>query len=176
MGSIVDIVYNSNNYSFDFSTYIVTVEMDKLLVPDLYRAIRLVEYTDVGIAHPTIAKGEGLAILDSDGSDTIQTALTVSLFGGWLVMSAKTSGTFAIKNGNLVADPVGDVFAENPLVTYIGFFSESGTIAKVAVGSALSQEEHDHLIALDTESVDIAKVNGIKIKGTGSDIDPWNPV
>jgi len=141
MGSVVDIVYNSNTYSFDFSTYIVTVGMDKLLVPDLYKALRLAEETDTGIGHKAIAKGEGLAVLDSDGSDTIQTALTVTLFHGWLVLSSKTSGTFAIKNGNLVADPPGSVFAENSLVTYIGFFSESGTIARVSTGSAVTEQD-----------------------------------
>ena len=155
MGSTVVITYNSNDYSFDFSTYIVTVGMDKLLIPDLYKAIRQAEESDTGIAYSSFAKGEGLAVLDSDGSDTIQTALTVTLFSGWLVMSSKTSGTFSIKNGNLVASPPGSVFAENPLVTYIGFFSESGTIAKVAVGSALSSEEHDQLMGLDTDSVPV---------------------
>ena len=141
MGSIVDITYDSNVYSFDFSQYVVTVGMDKLLVPDLYRAIRLAEETDVGIAHPKIAKGEGLAVLDDDGTDTIKTALTVTLFEGWLITSSKTSGTFSIKNGNLVAEPTGDVFGENPLVTYIGFFSESGTIARVSTGSAVTEQD-----------------------------------
>ena len=40
----------------------------------------------------------------------------------------------------------------------------------------LSTAEHNQLMVLDTESVDIAKVNGIEIKGVGSDVDPWNPV
>lgn len=141
MGSIVEITYNGEVYSFNFSTYVVSVGMENLHVPDLYKAIRLVEETDVGIAHPKIVKGEGLAILDDDGDNTIKTSLTVTLYHGWLVMSTKTSGVFKIKDGNLVADPSGPIFGENPYVTYVGYFSESGTISRVLTGSGVTEQD-----------------------------------
>ena len=141
MASVVEITINSNIYSFDFATYIISVSMDKMVVPDLYDAIRQAEETALGMAYPYICKGEGLAVLDEDGADSVQTSLTVTLYNGWLITSTKTSGVFSIKSGNLVASPTGAVFGVNPLVTYIGFFSESGTISKVAIGSAVTPQD-----------------------------------
>jgi len=77
---------------------------------------------------------------------------------------------FCEEDSNLTTDPF--IIVNNGGV--------SNDIAKVPVviqstGSGLSTEEHNKLFALDTEAVDIAKVNGTVVSGVGSAVDPWGP-
>jgi len=71
-------------------------------------------------------------------------------------------------NNNLI-----DVFIASGVSLVPG---NSAGLQIVAVGSGLTTAEHDQLMVLDTENVDVAKVNNITVGGVGSSGDPWGPV
>ncbi len=105
-------------------------------------------------------------------------ALYLYLENGWTVRPMEDNG-LTIVTGNLLVQGGG-----NPFIPTIGNYSSqifletpiSAQAIEVHSGSGLSQSEHDKLFELDTNSVNIKKVNDIDVDGTGTDTDPWGPV
>jgi len=105
-------------------------------------------------------------------------ALYLYLENGWKVRPQEANG-LTVVTGNLLVQGGGTPFVPTNGSYASQVFLETPVSAQaieVTSGSGLSTEEHNHLVNLNTESVNITKVNGVNVDGEGSEENPWGPV
>ena len=122
------VVISGKTYGFDFEDTRIDVDatLDQLDVVNLYEVIKVAQESDVGIAFNTIANGSGLDSLASG----IKSFLTVTLQSTWELNSLKSSGKFEVLGGNLIRADGADTFRDNPLITYLAYFSQAGVLVE----------------------------------------------
>ena len=132
------VVLSGKTYGFDFEDTRIDIDatLDQLDVVVLYDAIKEAQGSEVGIAYNTIADGSGLDSL----ATSIKSFLTLTLQGTWELNSLKSSGKFEVLGGNLIRADGADVFRDNPLITYLAYFSQAGVLVEGKGGSAAITE------------------------------------
>lgn len=136
-------VVGAVTFQFDFENELINVDAgtDVLQVTDLWTAIKRAQWTPRALVFDPIAAGGGLDGLGEVDGDEIESYLTVTMLGEWELRSLKTSGKFTVTGGNLIKSNGLDPFVDNPLITHFLFLSQAGTVARVAVGSAVTPED-----------------------------------
>lgn len=139
------------DYGFDFEDQRIDVDasLSVIAVINLYTAIKEAQANLVGIVYPVVAHAEGLTNLD----DETKTFITVILQDNWAVNSLRSSGFVMINGGNLVRADGSLIVRENPLITYFNQTSQAGVVFTVSVGSGLSTEEHNKLMAIPEDAI-----------------------
>ena len=132
------VVLSGKTYGFDFEDTRIDIDatLDQLDVVVLYDAIKEAQASDVGIAFYTIADGSGLDSLATG----IKSFLTVTLQSTWELNSLKSSGKFEVLGGNLIRADGADVFRDNPLITYLAYFSQAGILVETGASGLTPAE------------------------------------
>ena len=140
------------DYGFDFEDQRIDIDVDieRLNVESLYRAIQEAQASEVGIAFREIATASGLDEL----AEGITTFITVKLLENWEINTLRVTGKFEVAGGNLIRDDGEDPFRDNPLITYINYISQAGVRATFSTGTGLSEDEHNKLMGLPDETFD----------------------
>ena len=143
------VVLSGKSYGFDFEDTRIDVDatLDQLDVVVLYDAIKDAQASDVGIAFNTIADGSGLDNLATG----IKSFLTVTLQGTWELNSLKSSGKFEVLGGNLIRADGSDTFRDNPLITYLAYFSQAGVLVETGT-SGLTPAESAKLDSVNSNA------------------------
>ena len=132
------VVLSGKTYGFDFEDTRIDVDatLNQLDVVVLYDAIKDAQASNVGIAFSTIANGSGLDNLATG----IKSFLTVTLQGTWELNSLKSSGKFEVLGGNLIRADGADTFRDNPLITYLAYFSQAGVLVETGTSGLTPAE------------------------------------
>lgn len=172
--------YYSAPFTFNFTTSVIGVDsgVDTVFCDALYDAIKLAQASEEGIIYGRIAKGSGLDTLGPG----VQVGLTVQLLDAWQLAFAPGDYVANVQGGNLIGGPGGDPLAPAPGITIVNYLSAAATLVVVDAGGGsvptAAQNAAAVLAAMNTTppSVNIAKVNGYTVDGSGSQADPWGPV
>lgn len=113
-----------------------------LSVQSLINAIRDEEASERGILYPQIATASGKEDLGSD----VYVGMSVNLISPWQVKFEEGNYIAKIAGGNLVGGISGDPVAYSAGVQTLLIQSAASTLV-VTGGSALTQEEHDAVMA-----------------------------
>lgn len=153
----------------------VTSPQVALTCQDLINAIREEEASERGIVYDQIADASG----KDDLGGGVSTAITVFLRDNWAVQWYAGNYTATIGGGNLVAesgDPVAFVTG-GPQVEIT--LSAAATVVDGSGGTAPSASEIANAVLSALQSttipVDVAKINGTSVAGTGTPGDEWGP-
>lgn len=138
----------SDKFWFDFQNTIIEINSPNTTVDiqELINAIRDAEATSIGMSSPKIANASG----KEDLGDSIYVGITIDLQNGWQLHFWVGNYVATISGGNLVGGPAGDPIAYSAGVQVILIQSAASTRV-VTGGSALTEEEHDQLMALPDE-------------------------
>jgi len=139
---------------FDFSTSIITADtnIDALTAQELANALRDAEDELIATQYDKIADMSGKNTLEAG----ILTGIVIELLG-WLITSAKTSGSFILQSGTIIETNAGtNCFASNPLVNQINLAQVGSTI----VEGALTSDESTTLLDSDAKHTEILKKIG----------------
>lgn len=140
----------SDKYWFDFENTLIEIQNPYTAVDiqELVDAIRTAEATIYpGIAFAKIANASGKESLGG----SVAVGITVDLQNGWQLHFWVGNYTAVISGGNLVGGPAGDTIAYSAGVQVLLIQSAAATVVSTG-GSALTQEEHDQLMALPDEA------------------------
>lgn len=131
---------------FDFVNKLISISspQDTLSVLDLIDEIRTEEASAEGIWYSQIASASG----KEDLGGGVYTGVTVYLHPPWQVRFWDGNYIAKIFGGNLVGGPSGDPVAYSPGVQVLLIQSAASTVVIQSAGSALTQEEHNQLMAL----------------------------
>lgn len=143
------VTISGKTYGFDFEDTRVDIDatLNQLDVVVLYAAIKEAQASDIGIAFNTIANGSGLDSLASG----IRSFLTVTLQSTWELNSLKSSGKFEVLGGNLIRADGADTFRDNPLITYLAYFSQAGVLVETGT-SGLTPDESAKLDSVNNNA------------------------
>lgn len=151
--------------TFDWANLIVESSASITDLPAFHVALRDAEDDAAGMVFPVIHKWKAL---DLGGAYFYQ----ADFINGWQ-LKFPTPGNYSIA-GNLNATivPVAGVFVERKtsaayVTTAVG---GSGPTAESIAAAVLAS------LNATTIPVNIAKVNNVGVKGSGTAIDPWNPL
>jgi hypothetical protein len=75
----------------------------------------------------------------------------VTLQGTWELNSLKSSGKFEVLGGNLIRADGADTFRDNPLITYLAYFSQAGVLVETGT-SGLTPEESAKLDSVNNNA------------------------
>ncbi len=131
------LVFNQHTQIIDVTSPQVTV-----VVQDLINAIRQEEESYIGLAYNKIANASG----KEDLGGGVATGITINLLENWQLRFWSGTYTASITGGNLVGGPAGNPVAYTPGVQVKLVQSAASTIVTTG-GSALTQDEHDKLMA-----------------------------
>jgi len=133
-----------------------------------------------GLSTPIIScggSGQSLAIRDYNGGIKLENktgtdAVSIDMASGQLKFDA------TVTNGTIVCRGVGTITEDfSTGANIIDQMLNTTTIAEsVEPIAGLTVEENAQLMALDTESVNITKVNGTQVIGAGTENNPWGPI
>jgi hypothetical protein len=170
-------VYYIAPFTFDFDASRIEVDAGSSDVDcaALYTAIKEAQASQEGIIYERIAAGSGLSELGPG----VQVGLTVELLGSWQLRFPAGNYVARVAGGNLIGGPSGDPIAYTAGVQTLLIQSAASTV--VTAGGSVptpAQNAAAVLAAMNSTppSVNIAKVNGYTVDGTGADNDPWGPV
>ncbi len=143
MAVTIDItVTGKGNLTFDFTNKRITADIgfDDLTAQELANAIRDAEDELHSETFDKIADMTGKGFLGSGKT----TGILIELLE-WDIVSAKTSGSFIVKDGSVVETTAGvNIFGLNNLCSQINMVEVNGIIFTTG-GSALTTEEHNKL-------------------------------
>jgi len=128
---------------FSFEDKLITADntIDEITAQELANAIRDAEDDLLGQHFDKIADMAGKTAIGGD----VATGIIIELLG-WSIVSAKTSGSFTLKDGTIIGTGVaGDVFSANENVSQVNLMTQAGVITTTVGGSGLSTEEHGWL-------------------------------
>lgn len=132
-------------FQFDWQSKIIEVPSGivNVEVQDLINEIRTAEATVSGIKQSKIADAAGKDEL----APGVLVGITVNLLDNWQVRFAPGNYTAVVEGGNLVGGLAGDPVSYSAGVQVVLIQSAAATIVETG-GSALTEEEHDYLMAL----------------------------
>jgi hypothetical protein len=135
-------------YLFDFENQIINITSPQtdVDIQELINEIRTQEATEQGIAYGKIA--------DASGKEDLGGSVVELL--GWQLKFWEGSYIAKISGGNLVGGISGDPVAYSAGVQTLLIQSAASTVVQVSSGSGLSIEEHNQLMALDTDAIPTA--------------------
>lgn len=169
--------FYSAPFTFDFigSRILIDAGVTDVDCGDLYTAIKLAQASEEGIIYERIGSGSGLNALGPG----VQVGLTVELLGSWQLRFSAGNYVARVAGGNLIGGPGGDPIAYTAGVQVLLIQSAASTVVSIG-GSVPTAEQNASavLAAMNTTppDVNIAKVNGYTVNGSGSQADPWGPV
>lgn len=169
--------YYIDPFTFDFGAARIAVDVGTADVDCgfLYDAIKLAQASEEGIIHDRIAAGSGLNPLGPG----VQVGLTVELLGAWQLRFAEGNYVARVAGGNLIGGPAGDPIAYSAGVQTLLIQSAASTVVtaggSVPTAAQVAAAVRSNLEAGAPVPVDVARVNGIEVDGTGTDGDPWGP-
>jgi hypothetical protein len=170
-------MYQFVPFCFYFETALITVDSGTtdITCDTLYDAIKEAQASEEGIVYDRIGRGSGLDTLGPG----VQVGITVELLGTWQLKFPAGNYIARVAGGNLIGGPGGDPIAYSAGVQTLLIQSAASTV--VTTGGSVptpAQNAAAVLAAMNSTppSVNIAKVNGYTVDGTGADNDPWGPV
>lgn len=136
-------------FQFDWQNKIIEVPSGivSVDVQDLINEIRTAEATISGIKQPKIADASGKDEL----APGVLVGITVNLLDSWQLHFTPGNYTATVAGGNLVGGYIGDPISYSAGVQVVLIQSAAATIVETG-GSALTQEEHDYLLALPSDA------------------------
>lgn len=168
--------YYTAPFTFNFDAFAIDVDSGTTDIDceQLYDAIKLAQASAEGIIYDRIGAGSGLNALGPG----VQVGITVELLGSWQLRFPTGNYIARVAGGNLIGGPSGDPIAYSAGVQTLLIQSAASTV--VSTGGAVptaSQNAAAVLSAMNAAppDVNIARVNGYVVNGTGSSVNPWGP-
>ena len=165
------------SYNFRYQNHLIDVISPQTVVDcqDLYNKIVEEEASERGICFSPIATASGKQFLGTG----VQVGITVQLLEPWQLNFYAGNYVATIAGGNFVGGKGGDPVAYTPGVQVLLIQSAASTVVNTngSIPTA-NQNAQAVLAAMNTSppDVNIAKVNGYTVDGTGTDNNPWGPV
>jgi len=124
--------------TFNFTDKLITADnlIDELTAQELANAARDAEDELIAMSFGCIVQMGG----KTDIGGSVSTGIVIELLG-WSIVSAKTSGTFIVKDGTVIKTGLGgDIFSSNPNVTQINLMTQAGIISETGVSGLTASE------------------------------------
>lgn len=167
--------YYVQPFTFYFDTDRIAVDAGVVDVDCgfLYDCIKLAQASEEGIIYERIGSGSGLQALGPG----VQTGLTVELLGAWQLQFAAGNYVARVAGGNLIGGPSNDPIAYSAGVQALLIQSASATVV-TAGGSVPTTTQIAAAVRANLEAgtplpVDVSRMNGAPVIGTGAEADPW---
>jgi hypothetical protein len=169
--------YYAAPFTFDFDASRIEVDVGSSDVDcaTLYAAVKAAQASQEGIIYERIAAGSGLNELGPG----VQVGLTVELLGAWQLRFAPGNYIARVAGGNLIGGPAGDPIAYSAGVQTLLIQSAASTVVtaggSVPTAAQVAAAVRANLEAGTPVPVDVARVNGLDVGGSGTESDPWGP-
>jgi hypothetical protein len=162
--------------AFNYIDRLIEVQSPQAAVDcqSLYDAIAAEQASARGIVFSSITSASGKQFLGPG----VQVGLILALLGGWQLHFWPGSYVAQIGGGNLVGDGGADPVAYTPGVQVLLIQSAASTVVTMG-GTVPSATENAAAVlaamAAAPPPVDVEKVHGVSVRGSGTDNDPWGP-
>ena len=165
--------FYSAPFTFDFVASQILVDGGTISITcsALYAAIKLAQMDIEGIIYPRIATGSGLNTLAAG----VQVGLTVQLLGSWQLKFPAGSYVATVGGGNLIGGLGGVPVAYSASVQVALIQSAASTVVTSSGDSAAIAAATVAALNATTIPVDINKVRGQSLVGSGTSTTPWGP-
>lgn len=163
--------------SFSHATKRISVpqaDAQPLLIQSIVDAIREEEASERGIAYDAICDATGKDVLAAG----VTTGITLALRSTWVLEFAAGAYQATITGGNL-ADALARVYnTGSPQVLINSSAASTAVASDGSTGPSAAEIAAAVLAAMNSNppGVDVQRMNGAEVIGTGAEADPWRGV